>query len=184
MGRAGFTLSWSMMPRRAGANSDATLWQRATRDVKPLASRTQSAPEPLALPRPTVPRAAPPVAAPSHPIALDRFSGIDRVNAERLKRGRHKIEARLDLHGMTQDGAYRVLLDFIRSTRASGKRCVLVITGHGRLGGGVLKATVPRWLDEAEFRSHLLAIATAQPRDGGAGALYIMLRRSATTADR
>ena len=107
-------------------------------------------------------------------MPLDRFAGIDRANAERLKRGRHPIEGRLDLHGMIQDEAHRALASFVRSARADGKRCVLVITGRS----GVLRAAVPRWLDEPEFRPHLLAIATAQPRDGGAGALYVMLRRA------
>ncbi len=172
------------MPKRAGASSDATLWQRVTRDVKPLASRKQSTAMPISQERPPIPRAALPGAAPSPPIPLDRFAGIDRANAERLKRGRHKVEARLDLHGMTQDEAYRALLGFLRTARAAGKRCVLVITGRGRIGGGVLKTAVPRWLDEAQFRPHLLAIATARPRDGGAGALYVMLRRNATNPDR
>jgi len=158
------------------------LWQRATRDVKPLAQR----PEPVPTPAPTKPKptAAPSVAPPLMPSApepappLDRFAGIDRANAERLKRGKHPVEARIDLHGMTQDEAHRALAAFIRGARASGKRCVLVITGRGRLGGGILKSAVPRWLEEPEFRPHLLAIATAQPRDGGAGALYVMLRRT------
>ncbi|HTW51766.1 MAG TPA: Smr/MutS family protein [Stellaceae bacterium] len=122
----------------------------------------------------TPPRPAP---APS-PLTLGRFTGIDRANAERLRRGRHEIEARLDLHGMTQAEAYRALGAFIRASRANGKRCVLVITGRGSVGAGVLKDAVPRWLDEPEFRPHMLAIATAQPRDGGSGALYIMLRRT------
>jgi DNA-nicking Smr family endonuclease len=116
------------------------------------------------------------------PLALDRFAGIDRANAERLKRGKHPVEARLDLHGMTQDEAHRALAGFIRGARAGGRRCVLVITGRGRgkelHGGGVLKSAVPRWLEEPELRQHLLAIATAQPRDGGGGALYVMLRRT------
>jgi DNA-nicking Smr family endonuclease len=111
-------------------------------------------------------------------LALDRFAGVDRANAERLKRGKHPVEARLDLHGMTQTEAHRALEIFIRSSRAAGRRCVLVITGRGSVGGGVLRAAVPRWLDEPAFRPHLLAIATAQPRDGGAGALYVMLRRT------
>jgi DNA-nicking Smr family endonuclease len=111
------------------------------------------------------------------PLALDRFAGIDRANAERLKRGQHRIEARLDLHGMTQAEAHRALGNFVRASRSAGRRCVLVITGRGSVGGGVLRAAVPRWLAEAELRPHLLAVATAQPRDGGAGALYVMLRR-------
>jgi DNA-nicking Smr family endonuclease len=105
-----------------------------------------------------------------------------------LKRGKHKIEARLDLHGMTQNEAHRTLLGFIRAARAGGKRCVLVITGRGSPkgpnGGGVLRTAVPRWFEEAEFRPHLLAISPAQPRDGGAGALYVMLRRSVIAAER
>ncbi len=172
------------MAKFARANSDATLWQQATQDVKPLAPHKQPAAKPLAELPPPMPRTPSPGGAPSQAPTLNRFAGIDRANAERLKRGQHKIEARLDLHGMTQDEAHRVLLGFIRAARAAGKRCVLVITGRGRLGGGVLKAAVPRWFDEADFRPHLLAVASAQPRDGGAGALYVMLRRNATNPDR
>lgn len=168
------------MPPKADGNA---VWQRAIRDVKPLAPRpAQTAPVTSVGSRraPTPPPGAPPLPR----LALDRFAGIDRANAERLKRGQHKIEARLDLHGMTQAEAHRALESFIHAARASGKRCVLVITGRGAAkalqgsGGGVLRAAVPRWLDEPEFRSGILAIATAQPRDGGGGALYVMLRRS------
>ena len=56
---------------------------------------------------------------------------------------------------------------FIRGARTAGKRCVLVITGRGRAGGGVLKTAVPRWLDEPEFRAQLLAIAPAFSSRGG-----------------
>jgi len=156
------------------------------RDVKPLAPRapppqpSSAAYPPLA--RPVQPQPA--AAADLPPLVVDRFAGIDRASAERLKRGRHKVEARLDLHGMTQDEAHRALLGFIRAARAGGNRCVLIITGRGRIGGGVLRSAVPRWLDEPAFRPHLLVIATAQPRDGGGGALYVMLRRNATIPER
>jgi DNA-nicking Smr family endonuclease len=164
-------------------NSDEALWQRATRDVKRLAARSErpSAPPPKQAVKKTddIPAPLPPASAPP-PLTLDRFAGIDRANAERLKRGKHAVEARLDLHGMTQAEAHRALGAFIRASRAGGKRCVLVITGRGSVGAGVLKSAVPRWLDEPEFRPHLLAIATAQPRDGGNGALYVMLRRTRT----
>jgi len=111
--------------------------------------------------------------------ALDRFSGIDRANAERLKRGLHQIEARLDLHGMTQSEAHRALFEFVHASRDGGLRCVLVITGRGfgPNGPGVLKSSVPRWLEQPVLRRQLLAIAPAQPRHGGAGALYVLLRR-------
>jgi DNA-nicking Smr family endonuclease len=119
-----------------------------------------------------------PPSAPLPPLSVDRAAGYDRANAERLKRGQHPVEARLDLHGLTQAEAHRALAGFLQSARISGKRCVLVITGRGSAGGGVLKTAVPRWLDEPAFRPHVLAIATAQPRDGGSGALYVMLRRT------
>jgi DNA-nicking Smr family endonuclease len=108
------------------------------------------------------------------------LAGIDRSNAERLKRGLHTIEAQLDLHGMTQAEAHRELVAFITRSRAAGHRCVLVITGRGfgPNGPGVLKSSVPRWLEEPELRSHILAAASAQPRHGGAGATYLLLRRS------
>jgi DNA-nicking Smr family endonuclease len=152
--------------------------------VKPLPGRTPPRSSPPARrpapPSPKPPPAAPPPSAP--PLTVDRAPGYDRANAERLKRGRQPVEARLDLHGLTQAEAHRALAAFLRAARADGKRCVLVITGRGSgrelPGGGVLKSAVPRWLDEPDFRPHVLAIATAQPRDGGSGALYVMLRRT------
>jgi DNA-nicking Smr family endonuclease len=151
------------------------LWREAMRDVKPLGGR-----EPVNL--------SPPLPAPAETRrsvkpdrlpGLDRFSGIDRASAERLKRGLHQIDGRLDLHGMTQAEAHRALAGFIHKSRDAGRRCILVITGRGfgPTGPGILKLAVPRWLEEAGLRRHILAIAPAQPRDGGAGALYLLLRR-------
>jgi DNA-nicking Smr family endonuclease len=163
---------------------DAALWRRAMCGVRPLAPRP--APPPPAAPVSSPPAAplARSVRSPASPATsapLGSLAGIDRANAERLKRGRHPIEARLDLHGMTQSQAHRALANFLRAARRDGKRCVLVVTGRGAgkgAEGGVLRAAVPRWLEEPEFRTDLLGIAPAQPRDGGAGALYVMLRRT------
>jgi DNA-nicking Smr family endonuclease len=173
------------MPKRADTaprqGSDSALWQQAMHDVAPLAPRpappkARSAERAKPLARQAAP--PPPAFHDLPPLTLDRSAGIDKASALRLKRGKLAIEARLDLHGMTQDEAHGALAGFIRTARAGGKRCVLVITGRGAVGGGVLRAAVPRWLAEPEFRPHLLAIATAQPQDGGAGALYVMLRRT------
>jgi len=172
------------MPRPP-TEADPGLWERATRDVARIRPRPagpqRRAPPPVEIARDPV-VAAPLARSTPPPLELDRFAGIDRANAERLKRGQRRIEARLDLHGLTQAEAHRELGGFIRSARAGGKRCVLVITGRGGAkgpggGAGVLRAAVPHWLAESELRPHILAIATAQPRDGGAGALYVMLRR-------
>jgi DNA-nicking Smr family endonuclease len=180
--------------RRVPAD-DTGLWRLAVRDVAPLPGRSASPDRgrpariagetPAVQVAPPAVRAAvpagpvrPPQAAPQPLQPLDRFAGVDRATAERVKRGRYPIEARLDLHGMTQAEAHRVLAGFVSLSRAAGRRCLLVITGHGRASGGVLKAAVPRWLGEPELRHHVLAIAPAQPGDGGTGALYVLLRRA------
>jgi DNA-nicking Smr family endonuclease len=157
---------------------DRLLWREAMRSVTPLRGR--------AAPVPPAPGSTPPAVIeknrtgqPAQATALDHFSGIDRANAERLKRGLHPIEARLDLHGKTQAEAHHALAAFIDCSSDAGRRCVLVITGRGfsPSGPGVLKSAVPRWLEEVELRRKVLAIAPAQPRDGGTGALYLLLRR-------
>ena len=169
---------------------DAGLWRRAMRDVAPLRGRPQYNPPPQAGEGRVGAKAGGTPAVHAAPVRvsqqppkpfppLDRFAGIDRATAERLKRGRYPVEARLDLHGMTQAEAHRALAGFVARSRAGGRRCLLVITGHGRMSGGILKAAVPRWLGEAELRRHVLAIAPAQPGAGGSGALYVLLRRLA-----
>jgi DNA-nicking Smr family endonuclease len=85
------------------------------------------------------------------------------------------IDARIDLHGMTQEEAHRALLRFLARAYEDGRRAVLVITGKG--GEGLLRAGVPRWLAEASVRGMILAIEEAQPRHGGAGAKYVLLRK-------
>jgi DNA-nicking Smr family endonuclease len=105
--------------------------------------------------------------------------GIDRRQALRLKRGQLPIEARLDLHGMTQAEAHRALAAFVARGHAAGKRVLLIVTGKGtREGSGVLRAAVPRWLAEPALRPLVLTSEPAVPRDGGDGALYLLLRRS------
>jgi DNA-nicking Smr family endonuclease len=174
---------------KADHAEDVELWRRVARDIAPLPGRTPH-PDRGRLARDAAGTAAAQSTAPAAPTKhaatsppqpapppLDNFAGVDRATAERLKRGRRAIEARLDLHGMTQAEAHRALFGFVAGSRTSGRRCVLVITGHGRLGGGVLKSAVPRWLHEPELCRHVLAIAPARPQHGGAGALYVLLRR-------
>jgi len=181
---------------------DSDLWQAALRDVKPLRKRKPAAPIVNTPPRasqpveaPAVPSARPRAAPPPlAPITGRRAPGLDRASAERLKRGRYPIDARIDLHGMTQDDAHGTLRDFITASARAGRRCVLVITGKGlrRLGDdssadagiGVLRNAVPRWLNEAPNRARILAFAAAQPCDGGGGALYVLLRRQPRPAGR
>ena len=162
----------------APARGDRLLWRQAVRSVTPLRGRVAAVSPASGSTPPAAAeekRARQQVRSP----ALDHFSGIDRANAERLKRGVHPIEARLDLHGKTQAEAHQALVTFIHTSHEAGRRCVLVITGRGLgpSGPGVLKSAVPRWLEEVGMRRKILAIAPAQPQDGGAGALYLLLRR-------
>jgi DNA-nicking Smr family endonuclease len=105
--------------------------------------------------------------------------GVDRRTADKVRKGRMEIEARIDLHGMTQAEAHRALTAFIIGQHEAGRRCVLVVTGKGawREGGGVLRDAVPRWLNQADLRPRLLSFTHAQRKDGGDGALYVLLKR-------
>lgn len=170
------------------APDDIRLWRQAMRDVAPLPGRAATVGEPE---RPLPDRGhlarraaeaggtpAIPKTPARPPLPLDRFAGVDRATADKVRRGRYPVEARLDLHGMTQDEAHRALAGFVATSGAAGRRCVLVITGHGRSSGGVLRHAVPRWLAEPGLHRHLLAIAPARPQHGGQGALYLLLRRT------
>jgi DNA-nicking Smr family endonuclease len=175
------------MAGRHPSREDRALWRRAMEDVArikpsrpaPEPKDAQPTPEPLRSrkPRPAAPQPKPaPVLLPLKPGASP---GVDRRTAEKLRKGKLGVEARLDLHGLMQDEAHRALERFIVRTHEQGLRSVLVITGKGGIGGarGVLKEAVPRWLNEAPMRPRVLSCSWAQPKDGGAGALYVLLRR-------
>jgi len=188
-----------MSRRRQLSDEERKLWKNIARSVKPL-RKIMEAFEPLseepAKPPPPKPRgksagvvsqvAASPVAAPpkSPPLAP-----LDRRLKKRVARGREPIEARLDLHGMTQAEAHSELLRFLRHAQADGVRTVLVVTGKGSGGSrpreydpdrerGVLRRQVPMWLALPEFRLFVVGFDAAHVGHGGQGALYVRLRRS------
>lgn len=181
------------------------LWAHVTRDVRPLRRRNPLARPPQAetaeagIADKVEPNAPPPAArrrkaglpqgsgaAPGEerkqslpPLRPGEMIGIDAGTGRRLRRGRLPIEARLDLHGMTQLQAHEALRIFLQAAVAVGRRCVLVITGKGdRLGeGGILRRRLPEWLNDPALRPHLVSITEAAPKDGGSGAFYIYLKR-------
>jgi DNA-nicking Smr family endonuclease len=109
---------------------------------------------------------------------------LDRRQRQRVARGRDTIDARLDLHGMTQGEAHHALLSFLRRAQADGARLVLVVTGKGTEKSrdsererGVLRRQVPLWLASPEFRPLIVGFDEAHFAHGGQGALYIRLRR-------
>ncbi|PWK63427.1 Smr/MutS family protein [Aminobacter sp. AP02] len=104
---------------------------------------------------------------------------LDEPTRDKLSKGRLPIEGRVDLHGMTQDEAYSLLLHFLARAHAGGVRYVLVITGKGNSkgGDGVLRRMVPAWLNTAPFRMLVSSHDHAARHHGGSGAIYIRLRR-------
>ncbi|WP_207263615.1 Smr/MutS family protein [Desulfovibrio sp. Huiquan2017] len=110
--------------------------------------------------------------------------GLDIKIFQRLKAGSLSVAAHLDLHGMTSDQARDSLLFFIRESYLQGYRCVLVVTGRGKNSPGgqsVLRTEAETWLTKEPLRRAVLAFCTAQPKHGGAGALYVLLRKQKKT---
>ena len=110
------------------------------------------------------------------PKVNDPFShaDIDKNTYKKLVKGKIGIEAKLDLHGLSQDQAHDKFCAFITRTHKGGKRCVLVVTGKGR---GILKSALYEWALSSAVSHLILKVATAQPKDGGDGAFYIYLKR-------
>jgi DNA-nicking Smr family endonuclease len=168
---------------RRPSEEETALWRRAMHDVRPrrrahAAKLPETMVAPPTAPVPPQPSVAVPTPAPNAAPAAATGTGLDHRSAQRLKRGELAIEGRLDLHGMTQEEAHDALNRFVARMHGDGRRVVLVITGKGaRDGEGILRRAVPRWLAEPRCRPLVVATSEAQPRHGGAGALYILLRR-------
>ncbi|WP_272699836.1 Smr/MutS family protein [Desulfovibrio sp. Fe33] len=110
--------------------------------------------------------------------------GLDIKIFQQLKAGFLSVAAHLDLHGMTSDQARDSLLFFIRESYLQGYRCVLVVTGRGKNSPGgqsVLRTETETWLTKEPLRRVVLAFCTAQPKHGGAGAIYVLLRKQKKT---
>lgn len=178
-------------PSRKKLNpEDRQLWARVTRSVTPIAGRriteeidtdldfeTQMADiavEPAGVKKdPVKPRAAGSAKPRPHPL--------ERPTHRKISKGRIPIDAKLDLHDLSQIEAHRFLLLFLQRAHADGLRHVLVITGKGSAPSsqGVLRRAVPMWLATAPFRPLVSGFHGAARHHGGEGALYIRLRRPA-----
>ena len=119
----------------------------------------------------------------SDPPPLEAF---DRKLHARLAKGQDRIDARLDLHGLTEKRAAAALTGFVQKAHGRGQRNVLVITGKGNRTGldefnrpksGVLRRSVPEFLARRPLSLIVHSFAEAHERHGGAGALYVRLRR-------
>jgi len=178
-------------------DADQALWHSVTRSIAPLKRRRMrrelsEGTRPAAKQvnkqsnkqsKPAVPSSSHAHAAPARPAAKapPPLMPIDRKLKQRLARGQVEIDARLDLHGRTLSEAHGALLRFLHRAQSEGARVVLVITGKGTAdtdrGRGVLRRQVPLWLTLPDLRAYVLAVEEAHLAHGGAGALYVRLRR-------
>ena len=193
MKRSSFSLPDLPAPSRKRhlSEEERALWESVARQVKPLRKKPrvamQAAPsvaEPAparlsASPRPIVSVQPPKPSKPATPA----LAPLGRREKSRLSRGRSEIDARIDLHGMTQTRAHRALHGFLQRAHHEGLTFVLGITGKGKVGGseaerGVLRRQVPQWLSLPEFRSLVVGFEEAHIGHGGEGALYVRIRRA------
>lgn len=202
-----------MTRRRRLTPEEQDLWRRVARRAEPLAKSARNVSPELPSrksepsPKTTPPRVAPPALpddftlgarSGSQPFSHDLDRELsDRLRAaplrmdakthRRMKRGVMKPEARIDLHGMTLAQAHPALIWFITSSRAAGKRLVLVITGKGKPSHydddpvptprGVLRRQVPHWLNAAPLSQAVQQVRPAHISHGGDGAFYVYLRK-------
>jgi DNA-nicking Smr family endonuclease len=121
--------------------------------------------------------------SPHRAVRMPMLSPIVRKEKHRLARGSTAVDARIDLHGMTQTQAYGALRRLLHRSQANGAKFVLVITGKGvpnaaPSGRGVLRRQVPMWLALPEFRRYVLGFDVADTGHGGDGALYVRVRKA------
>jgi DNA-nicking Smr family endonuclease len=169
---------------RGLSRNERELWASITRAITRLrpavpATQSEEVPESSSAARDVLPSAER-QKPPDKPVPP--LSGLDRRLRQRLARGRTGIDARIDLHGLTQAEAHDALVRFLRMSRTEGARIVLVITGKGTRGleadRGVLRRQVPLWLKSPNLREAVLGFEPAGPAHGGEGAFYVRLRRA------
>ncbi len=178
--------------RRPLTADEEHLWSLVARTVRPLRLSKKSATDArhkagvrhakrLVTDRATVePHAA---VSPQRPAGVPALSQFLRKEKQKLARGNAAIDARIDLHGMTQAEAHGALRKLLHRSQASGAKFVLVVTGKGapnasRSDRGVLRRQVPMWLALPEFRRYVLGFDVADTGHGGEGALYVRLRKA------
>lgn len=159
---------------------EKSLWRRVAKTLKPRRTADVHA-EPIEkeLERAlaTRKRFSAPVSTPAPKARQpEKSPPADRASEKRVRRGKVDVAATLDLHGHTQGSGHAMLTSFLCSAHASGDRTVLVVTGVGRAGEGVLKRRLPNWLSGAELRPLVSGYAQAHRSHGGGGAFYVFLK--------
>lgn len=155
---------------------DLALWRAMMGDVEPIDRSRVAKPEDLQKPAPKAGRIRQrEVFGVSRDAPRKKAQKLDGDTLARLQSGQIRRQAKLDLHGRTESEAFPLVQGFLTNAYNAGKRCVLIVTGKGQDGQGVLKQNLPRWL---ETHSDVMASCYAVQKDGGEGARYVYLRRN------
>jgi DNA-nicking Smr family endonuclease len=182
--------------KRALSEEERELWHSVAKQTRPLRRKrlvqaavdqpATLAPEASVKPIAAKPRVRPAVPPPIKPVApppVPPLAPLGRRERSQLSRGKKEIDARLDLHGMTQTRAHTALQAFLHRCHRDGCTFVLVITGKGRTVGpeserGILRRQVPLWLGLPEFRGFVVGYEQASIGHGGEGAIYVRIKRA------
>ena len=159
------------MSRRDLTDKDKRAWMAASRNVTPLAGRRGTPAGTSRIRQESEP------AIPFTPRKKPYAPPQNRQNERAVRRGRQAISASFDLHGHTRESAFQLLPGFLAREQSKGAQCVIVITGKGKSGEGVLRRAFMNWLDLPEARSLVSGYAPAHAKHGGGGAWYVFLRR-------
>ncbi|MBI1404848.1 MAG: DNA mismatch repair protein MutS [Caulobacter sp.] len=172
--------------KRPARPEELQLWARVAETVKPMPGRTLPRLPDLsgaatdALPPKLTGRA--PAATPAKPLRArvpPPPAPLEPNRARRVVREHDPIAGRLDLHGLTVDHARPTLERFIFAAFDRGDRVVLVITGKGNQGEGIIRRLTPEWLSAPPLRAMIAGVQPAHRRHGGDGALYVAIKRRA-----
>lgn len=166
--------------RRDLTGEEKRLWRRVAASVKTRKPRPAEPEEEPDEPLPTrnVTRAARAEPSPPKPAPRAAPPPQNRGGEKRVRRGKLEIGATLDLHGHTQVSGEAALQRFLRAAQARGETTVIVVTGMGRGGEGILKRRLPEWLAASAVRSLISGFAPAHRAHGGAGAFYVFIKRA------
>jgi len=181
------------MAKRNLTSEEQKLWHLYTRDIKPrskldLIQEDKKTRFDIKIPKKVIFKRP----APDTLNNYESLKNNDSNWGKKLKQGKMPIEGKIDLHGMTCVQAHDKLYGFLERAQRNGKRVILIVTGKGgpkrgyadyrfedfESSLGVLRREVPMWLSGGAMRQMIVSFQDANSRDGGSGALYVVLKRN------
>lgn len=165
-----------MKKSRPLTSEDVHIWKRVARTVRPLVSEPQSMSDLLGEAKPKLGSYVHLPPAPK-PVLHKTPTDLQTRSDKKVRKGKVGIDKKIDLHDLTRDEAFPVLIRKLTRAHNGGARCVLVVTGKGLQGQGVLKMSLPGWLADPRLCQIIGSFAPAHIRHGGSGAFYVFLKR-------